>query len=125
MQQGGRREQLADEEHAACVRRDRCPAAHPDEGEAAAEGTAGRSEEAARPAGDSGWCGFGPTGRVEVHQLIQMLLHEPEPRASGAAWQQTSYKLQCERMLAAVPHTPQGLWARRTHVFREVPDVPL
>ena len=93
-------------EHAACLRRDGCG----DEGE---EGAAGGDA-------DSGWCGFDPTSRVEMHGLLELVLHDQ----GGAAWQEP-YKVQCERMLREVPHVPQGAWARRTHVFREVPDVPL
>lgn len=93
-------------ERVACLRRDGCG----DEGE---EGAAGGDA-------DSGWCGFDPTSRVEMHGLLELVLHDQ----GGAAWQEP-YKVQCERMLREVPHVPQGAWARRTHVFREVPDVPL
>jgi hypothetical protein len=99
-------------EYAECMRRESCG----DEGEG--EGGGGGDDTAAS---GSGWCGFEPASRIEMHGLLQLLLHSG---GGGAAWQEP-YKVQCERMLRAVPHVPQGAWGQRTHVFREVPDVPL
>ena len=99
-------------EYAECMRRESCG----DEGESDGEGG---GEDAT--GSDSGWCGFEPASRIEMHGLLQLLLHSG---GGGAAWQEP-YKVQCERMLRAVPHVPQGAWGQRTHVFREVPDVPL
>ena len=99
-------------EYAECMRRESCG----DEGESDGEGG---GEDAT--GSDNGWCGFEPASRIEMHGLLQLLLHSG---GGGAAWQEP-YKVQCERMLRAVPHVPQGAWGQRTHVFREVPDVPL
>ena len=98
-------------EYAECMRRESCG----DEGEGEDEGG---GDDAS--ASSSGWCGFEPASRIEMHGLLQLLLHSS---GGGAAWQEP-YKVQCERMLRAVPHVPQGAWGQRTHVFREVPDVP-
>lgn len=118
-----------------CIARDalRCADAAADEGEAASEkafAEAGDDDEVASGDGqDSGWCGFDTEGRIEMHNLLLLLLYGAGPSASTAsappvAWQEP-YKAQCEHMLGAVPHVSQGAWARRTHVFREVVDAPI
>ena len=115
-----------------CIARDalRCAA---DEGEAAFERTSAEAadDEAAHGGGqDSGWCGFDAEGRIEMHNLLMLLLYGAGPSATGTAaappvaWQEP-YKAQCEHMLGTVPHVSQGAWARRTHVFREVVDAPI
>lgn len=103
--------------YTACVSRDaqRCGRDATDEGEA--DGGA----VDAPAAQDSGWCGFEPEGRIEMHNLLQELLSPTDP---ASAWQ-APYKAQCERMLGGVPDVPKGAWARRTHIFREISEVTL
>ena len=101
----------SESEYAECMRRDSCG----EEGEGEGDGD-GEGDDAS--GSGSGWCGFEPASRIEMHGLLQLLLHS----GGGAAWQEP-YKVQCERMLRAVPHVKQGAWGQRTHVFRSVPDV--
>lgn len=68
--------------------------------------------------------------RLQMHELLGILL---EDFANGSAARGTtgataaaaadSFRSRCEQMLHDVPHVPQGAWARRTHIFKEVWDL--
>ena len=57
--------------------------------------------------------------RLQMHTLIGIVLQDLE-HGDGAS----SFRERCERMLSDVPSGREGSWARRTHIFEKVVDLP-
>ena len=58
--------------------------------------------------------------RLQMHALLGIVMRDQlvENERRGA-----SFIERCEQMLREVPRSSEGSWARRTHIFGEVPDL--
>lgn len=67
--------------------------------------------------------------RLQMHQLLGIVLADldgesdgdVEARADGSG---QGFHRRCEEMLQQVPQTRSGAWARRTHIFKDVWNLP-